>query len=91
MESDAAPFEKFVFPDFTFEVPVGEAAYRKTLIEWFPDERPAIEQYLADVHRAARWFRTFIIAQILPFPWDGIVRRVNRRSETKHSLQEEVA
>lgn len=46
-----SPFEKFVFPDFTFEAPVGEAAYRKALIERFPDERSAIEQYLADVHR----------------------------------------
>ncbi len=32
MAEDASPFEKFVDPDFTFDVPDDEASYRQALI-----------------------------------------------------------
>jgi phytoene dehydrogenase-like protein len=77
-----SPFEKFVYPDFTFEVPEGEDRYREALITRFPQERAAIETYFADVHAAASWFSGRILAQAMPAPAGRLVRLVNRRRES---------
>ncbi len=61
-----SPFEKFVYPDFTFEVPDDENLYRQALIERFPHERTAIEQYFKDVWRVANFYRANIVLQSTP-------------------------
>lgn len=48
-------FEKFVYPDFTFEVPAHPKEYKEKLIEQFPKEKDAIEQYFLDVKIASKW------------------------------------
>ncbi|MER3545791.1 MAG: hypothetical protein C4311_14665 [Chloroflexota bacterium] len=71
-----SPLERFVYPDFTFEAPVGEEDFRQALVEHFPEERSAIARYFADVRRAVRWFRAYVVAQTLPGRLSGIVRRI---------------
>ena len=61
-----SPFEKFVYPDFTFDVPDDENLFQQALIERFPHERVAIEQYFKDVLRVADWYRTNILMQSAP-------------------------
>ena len=51
------PFEKFVFPDITVDVPSSQQAYKQTLHKLFPAEIKAINRYFKDVERAASWFR----------------------------------
>lgn len=61
------PFEKFVYPDFTFSVYSGEERYRSDLIQAFPDEKEAIERYFSDVKSASAWFgRNFSIKPMPP-------------------------
>ena len=61
-----SPFEKFVYPDFTFEVPDDENLYKQALIERFPNERAAIEQYFKDISRVANSYRTKLVLQSMP-------------------------
>ena len=61
-----SPFEKFVYPDFTFDVPDDEHSYRQALIEHFPYEREGIERYFKDVLRVADWYRTNMLMQSAP-------------------------
>ncbi|MCB1304743.1 MAG: NAD(P)/FAD-dependent oxidoreductase [Leptospiraceae bacterium] len=49
-------FEKFVYPDFTFEVPFSEEEYKGKIIAMFPDEKEAIERYFEDVYKVNQWF-----------------------------------
>lgn len=49
-------FEKFIYPDLTVDVPVGEVNYRRVLIELFPDEQPAIDHYFRDIKKINAWF-----------------------------------
>lgn len=61
------PFETFQYPGFTFEVPVGSRAYRDRLVERFPQERRAIDQYFRDVPRAAQWAAQRMTASAVPW------------------------
>ncbi len=61
-----SPFEKFVYPDFTIDVPDDENLYQQALIERFPDERAGIERYFKDVLRVADWYRTKMLMQSAP-------------------------
>lgn len=51
-----ACFERFIYPDLTIDVPAGEINYRRVLIETFPDEQPAIDQYFRDIKKINSWF-----------------------------------
>lgn len=59
-------FEKFVYPDFEFDVPSDGKQYRQRLIDRFPGERAAIEQYFEDVKAAANWYTLGHMADALP-------------------------
>ena len=61
-----SPFEKFVYPDFTFDVPDDETSYRQALIARYPQERDAIETYFRDLHAVAGWSGAQIVAQAVP-------------------------
>ncbi|MBX7258904.1 MAG: NAD(P)/FAD-dependent oxidoreductase [Candidatus Hydrogenedentes bacterium] len=61
-----SPFEKFVYPDFTFDVPDDSRECRQRLVDRFPDERAAIEQYFNDVKAASRWFSMHLMAKSAP-------------------------
>jgi phytoene dehydrogenase-like protein len=76
-----SPFEKFVYPDFTFEVPDSEEKYREALTARFPQERRAIETYFKDLHAAARWFGARIMEQAMPASAGRLLRFVTRRRE----------
>lgn len=60
------PFEKFVYPDFTFEVYGDPQRYQADLIRQFPHERAAIRQYFKDVSGAAFWFGAYTMVELLP-------------------------
>ncbi|HEU4538093.1 MAG TPA: NAD(P)-binding protein, partial [Polyangiaceae bacterium] len=47
LELDADGYDTLVFPDFTFRVPKGLEAFRRRLLEHFPDERRGVERYLS--------------------------------------------
>ena len=61
-----SPFEKFVYPDFTFDVPDNEKEYEQALIERFPYEQAAIRQYFKDVQAVANWYKTDTVMQSAP-------------------------
>ena len=60
--------DRFVYPDFEFAVPSDEARYRQRLIERYPAERAAIEQYFRDLKKAARWYGFALLDDALPAP-----------------------
>ena len=60
-------FEKFVYPDFTFEVPFSEEDYKSKVIAMFPDEKDAIEGYFEDVYKVNQWFGRHNMKSSEPF------------------------
>ena len=52
-EQDPDGFDTLLFDDMTFEVPKGVEAFRGRLHEAFPDERHAIDRYLARISAVA--------------------------------------
>ena len=61
-----SPYEKFIYPDITFEVRDGEENYRADLIKAFPNEEKAIRQYFKDINECQAWFRKNEIKKNLP-------------------------
>lgn len=54
-------YDKFVYPDFTFEAPSDQQDFEKKLIEQFPHEEQGIRRYMKDVMIADEWYRKNII------------------------------
>jgi phytoene dehydrogenase-like protein len=54
-------FERFVFPDFNYDLYAGRERFVADLSAAFPAERAAISVYLRDVERAAKAFRFFLM------------------------------
>lgn len=60
-------FEKFVYPDFEFNVPSNSQLYRQRIVERFPAEQAAVEQYFRDLKIAGKWYALGHLADALPF------------------------
>lgn len=61
------PFEKFVYPNFTFEVFSEPGEYMNGLIALFPDEEKAIRAYFKDIEKSALWFIRNFLVNLVPF------------------------
>ncbi|PPS45720.1 NAD(P)/FAD-dependent oxidoreductase [Chroococcidiopsis sp. TS-821] len=60
------PFEKFVYPDFTFEVYSDPDRYQADLVQRFPQEQFAIQRYFKDIQTAAFWFGMHSMLELFP-------------------------
>ena len=49
------PFERFMYPEITFDQYSSEEKFRSDLIEKFPSEKVAIENYFSDVKSFSNW------------------------------------
>ena len=74
------PFERFVYPDFTFEVHGDEERYRSDLVARFPEERTSIERYFRDLKRVTAWGLRRFVAGALPAPLGAPMRWLASRS-----------
>ena len=72
------PFEKFVYPDFTFEVYADPDRFQADLIQRFPHEQIAIRRYFKDVQKAAFWFGMHSMLELFPRWLHPLLRRVMR-------------
>jgi all-trans-retinol 13,14-reductase len=60
------PFERYVYPDLSFDQPVGEEAYLESLASRWPDERNGIRKYFSEVSSAARWVGPYLLSHSGP-------------------------
>ncbi|MFM7529753.1 MAG: phytoene desaturase family protein [Nodosilinea sp.] len=60
------PFEKFVYPDFTFEVYSDPDRFQADLIQRFPHEQEAVRRYFKDVQKAAFWYGAHSMLELFP-------------------------
>ncbi len=74
----ADPFEKFVYPDFTFDAYSGAKRFQTDLIEKFPHERKAINQYFKDIKKAAFWFIGDSMLELFPIFWHPLLKQIYR-------------
>jgi all-trans-retinol 13,14-reductase len=86
------PFEKFVYPDFTFDVHSDPDRFQTDLIQRFPQEQAAIRRYFKDVQKAAFWFGAHAMLELFPGWLHPLLRRIVRfwgaiaRQTTQHYL-----
>ncbi len=52
MEQDA--FQEFIFPDRSYTMPTGHEAFRERILDYFPEEQSAIDQYMRDMAECMR-------------------------------------
>ncbi len=72
------PFEKFVYPDFSFDVYADRDRFQADLIQRFPQERIAIRRYFQDVQKAAFWFGLHSMLELFPAWLQPLVQRILR-------------
>ncbi|MGH8550646.1 MAG: phytoene desaturase family protein [Methylococcales bacterium] len=75
-------YDRFVYPDFTFDARSGIRRFRADLIERFPAEQRAIEQYFKDLIAAAQWYGRSMFARLLPaglYPLSAVWTFAGRR------------
>ena len=71
------PFDVFSYPDFTFREREGAENFMADLIEMFPEEKKAIEQYFKDIKRAGNWNMARIMSGVLPGAAGHVARGVS--------------
>lgn len=74
----ADPFEKFVYPDFTFEVYSDPERFQADLMQQFPQEQAAIRRYFGDVQKAAFWFVAHSMLELFPAWLHPLLKRAIR-------------
>lgn len=71
-------YDCMMFPDFTFSMVAGKNQFMRALIETFPDEQSAIEQYFADLKAAGKWFESHMTSKVVPKPLSGVASLMSR-------------
>ncbi len=74
-------FERFIYPDFAFEVSDSEAAYKAALARRFPDEEAHIHAYFKAIHRAAAWSQRHYLKPLVPSWLQPFIRLRNLSGE----------
>lgn len=83
-ESVGEIYDEFNFPDgFTIQLGSSREAFRQTLVDYFPDERQAIDDYLALVRNAARATAKHLQARAMP-PLLGVGSRRSVEAAEPH-------
>ena len=59
-------YERFVYPDLSFEARAGYQALRNDLVQRFPHQREALQAYFRDLFAASRWYGRFMLSKLLP-------------------------
>ena len=72
------PFEKFVYPDFTFEQSCDPIKFKEELISKFPQEKPGIEQYFWDITNLAQTIKVPDLLSILMKLFGPRLRKIER-------------
>lgn len=76
-------YDRLVFPHFTHDLRAGRANLMSGLIERFPHERPAIEQYFKDLERASNWLTRYMITQTMTGTLWPLARLIRRYGEKR--------
>lgn len=73
-------YDEFNFPDeFTIQLPASRQAFRDVLVDYFPDERAGIDQYLELIRQAARSTSTYLQMRTVPsFLAPGVARKAHK-------------
>jgi phytoene dehydrogenase-like protein len=66
------PFEKFVYPNRTFELYGDEEKFKSDLISQFPEEITAIQKYFKDIRKASAVFGKSMMLKFAPPHLDSI-------------------
>ena len=61
-----SPYERFVFPGFTYEVPNSFKAYQEQLCREFPDEQSNIAAFIKHIRAAQSWGIRWFAAKSMP-------------------------
>jgi all-trans-retinol 13,14-reductase len=81
-----SPFERYLFPDFHFDQPVGAEAFRDALVRRWPREVRGIDRYFRQVASAARWIAPYLLSQGGP-RWIGGPAAILKRLGSSLPLQ----
>lgn len=73
------PFERFVYPDFTFDVTSDPNQYLKDLVQRYPGEERAIRQYFKDVQQTSLWVVLHNLTEVFPGFIQPLFRQLFKR------------
>lgn len=80
-------FERFVFPDGTFDVPSDPKRYKATLKELFPAEAAGIDRWFKDLGSAQSWSFRWFYAKEFPQPVSRVVAAGRKLATTLTQAQ----
>lgn len=85
-------YEEFTYPDnFRIDFPDNPRAFREAMVEAFPDEEKAIDQYLLKVREVAGSMRGYYLARAMPRrlagPADALLGRQAKRMFEESTME----
>ncbi|WP_417744601.1 phytoene desaturase family protein [Rosistilla oblonga] len=79
------PFEHFVFPQETFDLPDNQPDILAALVKRFPDEQAALEQYFRDIQKMRDWMVRWYVGKTLPDWMASLLTMFRRRMATMNT------
>ena len=80
-------FERFVFPDGTFDVPSDPKRYQQKLAELFPSEAAGIKRYFKDLKAAQSWSFRWFYSKEFPGPVASLLAAGRKLATTRTADQ----
>lgn len=69
-------YDRFVYPDITFDAQNDREGFIQDLIDKFPNEKQSIQEYRKDLIKAARWFGRLMLSKITPETFQPVMRQL---------------
>lgn len=81
-----SPYEKFVFPQESFDVPAGAKQFEAALVERFPDEEKSIRRYFKDVKAVQNWSHRWFFSKQFAKPIASLIT-IGKRLAMKNTRE----
>lgn len=79
-------YDRIVIEDRVYDFKKGRNNFRAMLVERFPEEEAAIDEYIATVYRSAKSAQTFFKGKVLPIPLAKAYQKVRPMLVPKENL-----
>jgi phytoene dehydrogenase-like protein len=70
------PYDKFVYPDFSFEFYSGKKFLKYSIVKAFPHEERAIGRYFRDIDKAMAWSAAYNFSKMFPSYIGAMIRGI---------------
>lgn len=80
-------YDEFYFPDLRIDFPDDRKQFVSNLLEAFPSQQTAVDDYMRKVKQVAGAMRSYYLSRVMPPQWAGLTDRLLAKDANAHLLR----